>query len=36
MATGAVPASFTGLKSRENGLGFAKAWSLLEFPTLKG
>ncbi|CDP07116.1 unnamed protein product [Coffea canephora] len=25
MATGAVPASFTGLKSRENGLGFAKS-----------
>lgn len=25
MATGAVPASFTALKSRENGLGFAKS-----------
>lgn len=29
MATGAVPASFTGLKSRENGLGFAKSMEFI-------
>lgn len=29
MAAGAVPASFTGLKSKENGLGFGKSMNFV-------
>ncbi|KAI5666246.1 hypothetical protein M9H77_16099 [Catharanthus roseus] len=35
MATGTVPASFTGLKSRENGLGFAKSMDFVQVSDLR-
>lgn len=35
MAAGAVPASFTGLKSNENGLGFAKSTSFVRVSDLQ-
>lgn len=35
MATGAVPASFTGLKSRDSSLGFAKSFDFVKVSDLK-
>ncbi|KAA8550404.1 hypothetical protein F0562_002088 [Nyssa sinensis] len=35
MATGAVPASFTGLKSRDHGLGFAKSMDFVRVSDLQ-
>ncbi|KAK4358702.1 hypothetical protein RND71_020931 [Anisodus tanguticus] len=35
MAAGAVPASFTGLKSKENGLGFAKSMNFVRVSDLQ-
>ncbi|XP_075112410.1 4-hydroxy-3-methylbut-2-en-1-yl diphosphate synthase (ferredoxin), chloroplastic-like [Nicotiana tabacum] len=35
MAAGAVPASFTGLKSRENGVGFAKSMDFVRVSDLQ-
>lgn len=35
MAAGTVPASFTGLKSNENGLGFAKSMNFIRVSDLQ-